>query len=154
MAMRMMLAGLGLAVLAALPAMAAPVPKGGVTADEMAALMRELKLPVELRTDRQGDPLILSTIRGRRFGVYFYNCENARCGSIQFAAEFDRAGGVPMVKVMDWNRTKRFGRAYADRGSLFVEMDMDVEIGATTEGLANNFARWAVVVEQFPKFFE
>jgi hypothetical protein len=33
-------------------------------------------------------------------------------------------------------------------------MDMDVERGATTEALANNFERWAAVVEQFPKYFE
>jgi hypothetical protein len=86
--------------------------------------------------------------------VYFYQCEGGRCGSIQFSAGFEGAASVPMTKVMEWNRTKRFGRAFLDGGSLFVEMDMDVERGATTEALANNFERWAAVVEQFPKYFE
>jgi len=65
-----------------------------------------------------------------------------------------RPASVPMVKVMEWNRTKRFGRAYLDGGSLYVQMDMDVERGATTEALANNLERWAAVVDQFPKFFQ
>lgn len=152
--MRTILPGLALAFLAAaLPAQAGPLPEGGVTAAEVAGVMRAMKLPVEQTTDRQGDPLILSTIGGRKFGVYFYQCQAGRCGSIQFSTGFDDAASVPMVKVMDWNRTKRFGRAYLDGGSLYVEMDMDVERGATTEALANNFDRWAAVVEQFPKFF-
>lgn len=135
-------------------AAAGPLPEGGVTAAEVAGVMRAMKLPVEQTTDRQGDPLILSAVSGRKFGVYFYQCQGPRCGSIQFSAGFEGAASVPMVKVMEWNRTKRFGRAYADSGTLYVEMDMDVERGATTEALANNLDRWAAVVEQFPKFFQ
>ena len=148
--MRKIVAGLSLAFLAGAalaPAQAGPLPDGGVTAAEVAAVMRAMKLPVEQTTDRQGDPLIISNISGRQ-------CEGGRCGSIQFSAGFNDAASVPMVKVMDWNRTKRFGRAYLDSGSVYVEMDMDVERGATTEALANNFDRWAAVVEQFPKYFQ
>jgi len=151
--MRTTMAGLAL-VLASAPAMAGPLPDGGVTADEVASVMRALKLPVEKTTDRQGDPLILSTLGGRKFGVYFYQCQSERCASIQCSAGYEGAASVPMVKIHDWNRTKRFGRAYADGGTLYVEMDMDVERGATTEALANNFERWAAVMEQFPKFFK
>jgi hypothetical protein len=135
-------------------ALAGPLPEGGVTAGEVAEVMRAMKLAVDRTTDSKGQPLILSAVSGRKFGVYFYQCEGGRCGSIQFSAGFEGAASVPMTKVMEWNRTKRFGRAFLDGGSLFVEMDMDVERGATTEALANNFERWAAVVEQFPKYFE
>jgi len=135
-------------------AMAGPLPQGGVTGQEMAAVMRAMDLPVEVTIGRDGDPLIFSRVGGQRFGVYFYQCEAGRCGSIQFSAGFQAAAVVPMVRVMEWNRTKRFGRAYLDGGTLFVEMDMDVERGATTEAMENNLERWAAVVEQFPKFFE
>lgn len=135
-------------------AMAGALPEGGVTAGEVADVMRAMKLAVDRTTDSKGQPLILSAISGRKFGVYFYQCEGGRCGSIQFSAGFEGAASVPMVKVMEWNRTKRFGRAFVDGGTLFVEMDMDVERGATTEALANNLERWEAVVAQFPKFFE
>lgn len=135
-------------------AMAGALPEGGVTAGEVADVMRAMKLAVDRTTDSKGQPLILSAISGRKFGVYFYQCEGGRCGSIQFSAGFEGTASVPMVKVMEWNRTKRFGRAFVDGGTLFVEMDMDVERGATTEALANNLERWEAVVAQFPKFFE
>jgi len=135
-------------------AAAGPLPDGGVTATEVAGVMRALQLQVDQRTNKEGAPLINSTVSGRRFGVYFYQCKAQRCGSIQFSAGFEGASNVPMAKVMAWNRTKRFGRAYIDGGTLFVEMDMDLERGATTEALANNFERWAAVMDQFPKYFE
>ncbi len=50
-------------------AQAGPLPEGGVTADEVAAVMRGMKLSVELSTDSQGGPLIYSAVSGRKFGV-------------------------------------------------------------------------------------
>ncbi len=156
MAMRNSVAAImgALAVAWAGAATAGPLPDGGVTAAEVAGVMRALKLQVDERTDKEGDPLINSTVSARQFGVYFYQCRAQRCGSIQFSAGFEGASNMSVARVMEWNRTKRFGRAYLDSGTLFVEMDMDVERGATTEALANNFERWAAVVDQFPKFFE
>jgi hypothetical protein len=135
-------------------AQAGPLPEGGVTAGEVAEVMRGMKLGVEQTTDSRGNPLIYSAVGGRKFGVYFYECKAVRCASIQFSAGFEGAASVPMTKAMEWNRTKRFGRAYLDGGRLFVEMDMDVERGTTSEAVANNFERWAAVMEQFPKYFE
>lgn len=133
---------------------AGPLPEGGVTVAEVAGVMRGLQLQVDQRTDKQGNPLINSTVSGLRFGVYFYQCKAQRCGSIQFSAAFEGASHVKVARVMEWNRTKRYARAFLDSGTLFVEMDMDVKRGATTEALANNLERWAAVVDQFPAFFE
>ena len=135
-------------------AAAGPLPTGGVTSQEVAGVMRGMKLSTEVTTDKDGDPLIYSNSGLRKFGVYFYQCKGPRCGSIQFSSGFEGASDVTAAKVADWNRTKRFGRAYIDGGKLYVEMDMDVERGATTEALANNFERWVAVLEQFPKYFQ
>lgn len=135
-------------------ALAGPLPAGGVTSQEVAGVMRGMKLSTEVTTDKDSDPLIYSSSGGRKFGVYFYQCKGPRCGSIQFSAGFEGAASFSLDKVADWNRTKRFGRAYIDGDKLFVEMDMDVERGATTEALANNFDRWVAVLEQFPKYFQ
>ena len=57
------------------------------------------------------------------------------------------------AQVAEWNRTKRFGRVYLDRDSdPWIEMDMDVEHGATTEAMANDLTRWALVLTEFRKF--
>lgn len=86
--------------------------------------------------------------------MYFYECKNKRCASIQFAAAYDLTPTMTGARVSDWNRTKRFGRAYLTGKNLYVQMDMDLERGATTEALVNNFDRWAVLVKDFAKYFE
>ena len=145
------LTALTVVAVAAPAASARPLPDGGVTAQEVAEVMRARKMPVELTTDKDGDPLINSNASGRKFGVYFYQCKNKRCTAIQFSAGFQGAEDKA-ARIAEWNRTKRFGRAYLDGATVYVEMDMDMEHGATTEAVANNFERWAAVVEQFPKF--
>ena len=144
----------GAAVMWAGMATAGPLPNGGVTSQEVVGVMRGMKLPTEVTVDKDGDPLIWTNSGGQKYGVYFYQCKNKRCTSIQFSAGFDGASKIPASKVAEWNRTKRFGRAYAQGDTLYVEMDMDVERGATTEALANNFERWVAVLEQFPKYFQ
>jgi hypothetical protein len=135
-------------------ALAAPLPDGGVTVQDVAQVMRGKGYPVEIATAHDGDPLIRSTARGLKFGVFFYECRGApRCHAIQFAAGFS-AKNVTPEKIALWNRKKRFGRAYLDDSSEpWVEMDMDLGHGATTEALANDLDRWMVVMDEFSKYF-
>ena len=131
------------------PVLAGPLPDGGVTLQEVASALRASSLPVEVNKDANGDPMIDSSFKGTKFGVYFYDCKKqTRCGSIQFAAGYSGAAATP-ARIADWNRGKRFGRAYLDGGSAWVEMDADMERGATTEALANNLERWLEVMPQF-----
>jgi len=134
-------------------AMAAPLPDGGVTALEVAGVMQARNLPTEITTDKDGDPLIRSSSKNLKFGVYFYGCRGKpRCDSIQFSAGFSVKNVAP-ASIGQWNRTKRFGRAYLDDDfEPWVEMDMDLEHGATTEALGNNFDRWTGVIGEFNKF--
>ena len=72
--------------------------------------------------------------------------------SIQFSAGFSVKNVTP-AKIAQWNRTKRFGRAYLDDDfEPWVEMDMDLEHGGTTEALANNLDRWVGVIGEFNKY--
>jgi len=129
---------------------AAPLPDGGVTIRDVANVMRSVGLPTDLATDREGDPLIRSSLDGEKFQVYFYECSaQKRCKSIQFYAGW-RTQGISQAKIGEWNRTKRFGRAYLDRDAEpCVEMDVDLEHGATTEAVANDFDRWRLVFREF-----
>ena len=147
---------LGLVLLAlARAASAAPLPDGGVTAQEVAKVMGDKNFPVEIGADKDGDPVIRSAWRSLKFGVFFYGCQRRpRCDSIQFSAGFDMT--VSPASVARWNRTKRFGRAWLDDNAQpWVEMDMDLEHGATTEALAEQTAdRWAGVIGEFNKVFQ
>ncbi len=134
-------------------AWAGPLPDGGVTADEVAARMRAIGMPVEMASDKDGDPLIRSSLDEAKTSVWFYECNaKRRCHSIQFAAGWSGVG-TSASQIAEWNRTKRFGRAYLDRqGDPWVEMDVDLEHGATTEALANNITRWQLAMRTFKTY--
>jgi len=135
------------------PAAAAPLHDSGITAAELARSLRGAGFQLQQSTDRDGDPLLKSVYEGARFSVYFYECAGSpRCKSVQFAAGW--AGrGLTAQQVADWNRTKRLGRSYLDReGDPWVEMDVDLEHGATTEAVANDIDRWVAVLRKFRKY--
>ena len=135
-------------------ARAAYLPDGGVTAQEVAASLKVKGFQAEITTDKDGDPLVKSIYEGTKFSVYFYECSaKQRCKSIQYATGFSMDGGIPTAKVAEWNRKKRFGRVYRDDESdPWIEMDMDLEHGGTTEALTNNLDRWLLVIREFRKF--
>jgi hypothetical protein len=140
--------------LMALGAAASPLPTGGVTADEVAAVLQAKGYVAQIAKDHDGDPLIHSGAEGSSFGVYFFGCHSTpRCTSIQFAAAYHVEGGMALAKINGWNRTMRFGRAYLDdTNDPFVEMDLDVEKGFTTEAIDNNIDTWDSVIGSFRRF--
>jgi len=135
-------------------AAAGPLPDGGVTVQEVARSLQDMGFQTEITTDRDGDPLIKSLLEGAKFSVYFYECDGKpRCKSIQYAAGFAMNGKFQAAQAAQWNRTKRFGRVYQDdEKDPWVEMDVDVEHGATTEALTNDVDRWKVVLNEFRKY--
>ena len=142
-----------LSFMVASPVMGRSLPDGGVTAQEVASVLQEKGYKAQVTKDKDGDPLIRSATGGNDFLVLYYECKGKpRCGSIQFYAGFKKQGISP-ARIAEWNATKRFGRAYLDADSdPRVEMDVDVEHGATTEAIANDMERWATVMTEFTKF--
>ena len=145
-----------LIVLAALVLMGgtpAAAEDGGVTAEEMAAALKNAGYPAEISKDRSGDPLIKSTSGTAKFGVFFYQCGGQlRCKSVQFSAGFSQKG-VKAAKLADWNRNRRFGRAYQDNvADPWVEMDIDAARGLPAEVLESNVDRWIAVLSEFQRF--
>lgn len=149
-------ASLGGALLGASVLAAASFPDGGVTGAEVVQVLQEKGYRAELSADSTGDPLVLSGADGSNFSVYFYGCEGepARCDSIQFTAAFDVDGeGMSLADANLWNREHRFGRVYLDDESdPFLEMDVDVEFGFTTEALGSNVTTWVQVLPRFKEF--
>jgi len=149
---RLLAALLGLAL--STPARAGALPDGGVTAAEVAAVMQAKGLKAEIAKDKDGDPMIVSGVDGTTFRVLFYGCKStSRCAAIQFATGIDLPDGLTLETINDWNRKNRFGRAYLDEEmDPYLQMDMDLEHGATTEAVGANLDTWAVVLPAFKAY--
>jgi hypothetical protein len=137
-------------------ALAGPLPDGGVTVDEVAAALQAKGFKAEISKDSGGDPLIRSAADGSNFSIYFYSCDKAeRCVAIQFSAGFDLAKGTTLEVVNSWNKDRRFGKAYLDADKdPYLEYDIDVEHGATTEALENVVDVWESVLPTFKKHID
>ncbi len=131
-----------------------PVPDGGITAQEVASVMQAKGFVADIDKDADGDPRIKSATDGGSFYVYFYGCHGGpRCSAIQFESAFHLKDGMTLVQINQWNKSHRFGRAYLDDVmDPYVEMDLDVEHGFLTEGLANNLDTWIALLPDFKKF--
>jgi hypothetical protein len=148
------LLSLGAVAMFAAPAGAFQVKDGGVTAQEVAQVLQDKGYRAEVGADSTGDPKVESATDGTNFTIFFYGCNHTpRCGSIEFQMAFHLPKGMTADQINEWNRTHRFGRAYIDKvNDPFMEMDLDVEHGFLTEGLANNIDTWASLVPSFKKF--
>lgn len=83
--------------------------------DTVVNALQENGLRAELDTDSVGDPLVLSSAGGFRFGVFFYGCEDGSdCSSFQFQVAFETDGSVSTRKLNEWNAEYRYTKAYND----------------------------------------
>ena len=107
-----------------------------------------------LGTDGVGDPMVTSAVGGTTFQIYFYNCtDNRECATVQFHSGYDLAG-QDVERMNEWNRTKRFARAYLDReDDPILEMDVDLDDGGVSRPLfIDNLQFWTSVLADFERF--
>src|SRR3546814_13713811 len=79
------------------------------------------------------------------FLVIFMNCTGGRnCRTLQYYMGFSDAKDVPLERFNEWNREKRFARAYRDEsGDPGLEMDVDVDFnGLPRENHRETFNTW------------
>lgn len=137
------------------PAVTAPV-KANV--DEIAAMMRAEKLPVEVKVDDEGLPYILSERDERPFRVYLYDCDNGvrmgECLSIQFVGAFTLKRPFPSERMNEWNRKYRFGRGYIDADlDPVIEMDVNMSQGGLSPALfKDTIGLWLDIFQMFDEF--
>ena len=122
----------------------------------VAKVMNGAGYETEMDQDSDGDPLIRSKAAGYNFVVYFYGCTNGRdCKTVQFAAGFDRGDRViSYEKINDWNKKRRFGRAFLDSvNDPIIQMDIDLEDGGMSSALfVDNLEYWDLAVSEYAKF--
>lgn len=139
-----------LVALVATPAMAKVY--NAITVAEMETIVKELGFKYEVKTDSQGDPMFSFQQSGLRCGLYFYNKKEAGYTAIQISTGFSLKTPPTLEKLNEWNRGKRYARAYLDRqGDPRVEVDLDLEGGVTDGAIKELFRTNSAVLAQFTK---
>jgi hypothetical protein len=133
------------------PSRAEPVPEGGVTADQVAAVLRDKGYAAQISKDSTGDPQIRSGAEGVSFTIYFYGCQQGpRCASIEFSSAYHVEAGMKLADVNGWNLKNRYGRSYIDSvNDPHMEMDLSLEHGGTTEAIGAAIETWDSVLASF-----
>jgi hypothetical protein len=107
-----------------------------------------------LGVDRVGDPKIDSAVSGTYFQIFFYNCTaNKACATVQFHSAYDLRNPVSLDRINEWNRTKRFGRAFLDKeNDPVLEMDVDLDDGGLSRMLfIDNIEFWSSILGEFER---
>jgi hypothetical protein len=132
----------------------APAPAGGLAIADIAAWLSSQGLqPGELQ---RGEPLHLRVRDGQLTWILaFYACEADVCGDMQFSAGFSN-DGVTLAMVNDWNRERRFLKAYheppaagAAAGAAVVQHDVIFSEGRGVEQLTDALAVWRTTLADF-----
>ncbi|MCK4712312.1 MAG: YbjN domain-containing protein [Marinosulfonomonas sp.] len=119
--------------------------------------MQDFGLVATMDVDSQGDPKISSRVSDTKFSVYFYGCtNNDNCSSILIKAGYDLNDGMSALKINEWNREKRFAKAYIDdEGDPFLEMDVNLDFeGVGDKNFEDNLDWWRLLVEDFEEFID
>lgn len=150
---------MNLLILAAAAALAAPAPNM-VRAQDPASLVSALQnagYKAKLKADKLGEPMIESSVSGRNFVIYFYNCTDRKdCRTVQFDSGYNTTTPPSLEQINEWNRANRFGRAFLDKeNDPILRMDIDLDDGGVSPDLfIDNVEFWAVVVNSFEKHID
>jgi hypothetical protein len=117
-------------------------------------LLQEKGYKAELSNDETG-PIIKSADSGYNFMIFFLNCDQGKnCSTIQFYAGFNDVEGLELTRINEWNKTKRFARAYIDdEADPVIELDLDLDFqGIPAENFLEILNTWTSLVPAFARF--
>ncbi len=144
---------LAVGLLAATPAQAELV--NAANPDAIKLVVESRGWPAKLIRKGQDDPYIESRREGMKFMILFMNCSDGKdCKTLQYYMGFSDAKGVSLDRLNEWNKEKRFARAYRDNdGDPVLEMDVDLDFdGIPRENLGETFNTWASLMDRFRTF--
>ena len=154
--MRDLILGLALtaAVMAAGPAARAEETIDATDPERILAIAHSFG-EAALSTDNLGDPLIEGRIGEKVYRLLFYGCSEGRnCKTLLFSAGWE-GDDLTDEMMADWNREKRFGKAYLDEDGLAtVEMSVNLHGGVTRANLDDTIDWWRLVLDEFADYFD
>jgi len=131
--------------------------KGGASAvvtadpDLIVAYLQAHGYKAELQIGKDEGAIIKTASGGHNWALLFYGCsQHKNCGSVQFHAGFELQKKADLKAMNDFNREKRFAKAYLDKDDD-ANIDMDVEMaGGMPEKLfKENIGDWETLMAAF-----
>ncbi len=128
-----------------------------VGGEDVAEVLRELRLSPELELDGIGEPHIGLIAKGRECQVLFFDCaDDKRAGAIQFRANFDAPQSFSrdsFIQASQFNWDNRFIKAVVyDSGYAFLILDYTPEGGAKREHLKRAAQIWLAGLDTFATY--
>ena len=145
---------LALAKLAPPPGEAAAAELVGASEPEFVLAAASRVGEAELGRDELSDPMIRGRVGDRPYFVYFYGCREGRdCTNLMFSARWE-SDHFTDESMGDWNRKKRFGKAYLDAdGNPALELNVNLFGGVSRENLDDTFDWWRLLMAEFTDFY-
>ncbi len=151
--LRQLILGAGFVAATALSAQAQTIVDGN-SVDEILNIARGYGSATLSESSSSGTPVIEGRIDGILYQLFFMNCDDnaTNCEDLNFYAGFLNL--KPTLEVInDWNRDKRFGKAYLDSDlDAVVEFDVNLEHGVTRDNLDAAFAVWRLILDQYKTY--
>lgn len=126
---------------------------GNVTAKDPAALgavMKEFGYPVEMGTDTQGDPKIMSQAGGEDVTVLFYGCTDGKDCSYILLQSVWLSDTYSIKNADDWNGIGIYGQAAVGDGNPSLSMMINLsEDGVSKSNFKDSLERWTRAVQKF-----
>ena len=108
-------------------ARAAQEDDGRIGGPELVKILQDAGYRASLETDSDGDPLVRTGMAGWNVVIHFYDCQQGRCGSLQFSTGIDLEHGTTMAVVNKFNTEYRYGRVHLDdEADPFLVFDFEV----------------------------
>ena len=120
--------------------------------DGLITTIQDLGYRAKLDSDGAGDPMILSSVGGTDFSIYFYGCKgaNVACKSLLYKVGYDLSDGTTLEVINNWNETSLFGRAYMDdENDPWLELSVNMDGGVSQMNFEDTFDWWEVIVGRF-----
>jgi hypothetical protein len=131
------------------------LPANGLTRSDIVNWLQRQGYKATIEHDEIAkDDYIAASSQGVNWGIYVYACDTAgTCKSIQYSVGWSGTTDITHDKLNDWNRDKRYLRAYAnEKGDVFAEYDIDVTPGGTWGLLDHTLSRWESQMAAFKTF--
>ncbi|MBV6658869.1 MAG: YbjN domain-containing protein [Devosiaceae bacterium] len=104
-----------------------------------------------MERDDGGDQYIAGNIDGINYVIDVYNCD-PQCADLTFSASFT-VDGVTNDQMNEWNRTRRFGKAYRrDDGDAVIQFAINTRFGITVETFRDDLIWWESVLEDYVEY--
>lgn len=110
----------------------------------------------EMTSKKDENPSFRISVDDTKSIVLFMNCDDdeANCKTVQFYAGFSVTEPISLDSINNWNREKRFARAYVDLDlDPVLEMDLDLDFnGLPRENVAEAFSVWRSLLTEYQNF--